>query len=274
MNPEPGLAKQEPHRPPRGLTILSVSTYTDRPRRGLLATAAFLVTAAIALLPASPAAAHHGWDGFETNDLVYIAGTVSSEGSWGDPHSLFDVTLDAQLPADTPELPIPEDLSGPEDSIRVEAALAYDGPHDELEIIIAPPWWSSSNGLDRSLRVGERFQGVGYVNRTDDGLFRPVAFWYGDDNAPVNQVIGNTLPARAPLPGAAAAGASSSGAPSTAEDPVEMGGPAEGSDTAEDSGSQSWVVWTVFGAAAAVAVAGGAFYIRRRTRQDERSPNA
>ena len=127
---------------------MTVSTHTDRPRRrGFLAATALLAAAAIALTTASPAAAHHGWDGFETNSLVYIAGTVSSEGMWGDPHSHFDVTLDGELPANTPDLRIPEELSGPEDSVRVEAALAYDGPEDVLEIIIAPLCWSSDNGL-------------------------------------------------------------------------------------------------------------------------------
>lgn len=259
----------------RGSTILSVSTHTDRPLpRVLLATAALLVAAAIALVPASPAAAHHGWSGFETTELVYLAGTVSSEGSWGDPHSLFDVALDAQLPASTPDLPIPEELSGPEDSIRVEAALAYDGPHDELEVIIAPPWWSSSNGLDRSLEVGERFQGVGYINSTDDGLFRPVAFWYGDDHAPVNQVIGNSLPVRAPLPGDAKAGDEPVAVPSTVEDPVETDLPAGDADIAVDSGPETWVVWALFGAVLVVAAAGGVFYVRRRTRQDNRCQDA
>jgi len=254
---------------------LSVSTHTDRPlRRGLLATAALLAAAAITLVPVSPAAAHHGWSGFETNELVYIAGTVSSEGTWGDPHSLFDVALDAQLPASTPDLPIPDELSGPEDSIRVEAAPAYDGPHDELEVIIAPPWWSGNNGLDRSLEVGERFQGVGYINSTNDGLFRPVAFWYGDDHAPVNQVIGNTLPVRAPLPGHATAGDEPVAEPSAAEDPVEMAPPAGDADMASDTGSQTWVVWTVFGAVIVVAAAGGVYYVRRRTRHANRSHDA
>lgn len=218
--------------------------------------------------------AHHGWDGFETNDLIYIAGTVSSDGSWGDPHSLLEVALDAQLPASTPDLTVPEELSGPEDSVRVEAALAYDGPHDELEVIIAPPWWSSSNGLDRALEVGERFQGVGYINSTDDGLFRPVAFWYGDDQAPVNQVIGNTLPVRAPLPGGTQAGDEPADAPSAAEDPVEMEPPAEDAGSIGDSGLETQVVWVVFGAAVVIAVVGGVFYMRRRTRQDERNPDA
>ncbi len=62
------------------------------------------------LMPLSPASAHHGWPGFDTDRLVYIAGTVSSDGVWGNPHSQFDVTLDSNLPADTPELAIPEQL--------------------------------------------------------------------------------------------------------------------------------------------------------------------
>ncbi|THA58992.1 hypothetical protein E5176_31975 [Ensifer adhaerens] len=170
--------------------------------RGLrrLATSGIAAVISLATVLVSPAVAHHGWPGFDTDRLVYIAGSVSSDGTWGNPHSLFHVTLDSSLPADTPELAIPEQLQDPEDSIRVNAALSYKGPHKELEIIIAPPAWSGRWGLGRALKVGERFQAVGYINRTDDGLFRPVVFWYGDDNVPVNQVLGNTLPVRAPLP--------------------------------------------------------------------------
>lgn len=152
------------------------------------------------LNPVSQALAHHGWPGFLTERLVYISGTVSSKGVWGNPHSQFDITLDNTLPADTPELTIPEELQDPEDSSRVNAAHSYDGTHAELKIIIAPPAWSGRWGLERPLRIGERFQAVGYINRTDDSLFRPVVFWYGDDAVPVNQVLGNTLPVRAPLP--------------------------------------------------------------------------
>lgn len=152
------------------------------------------------ILPAMPAFAHHGWPGFDTANLIYLAGTVSSDGVWSNPHSHFDITLDSNLPARTPELSIPEQLQDPEDSSRIRAALSYKGPHKELEIIIAPPAWSGRWGLDRALKIGERVQAVGYINRTDDGLFRPVVFWYGNDAVPVNQVLGNTLPERAPLP--------------------------------------------------------------------------
>jgi hypothetical protein len=170
----------------------------SRSRRRVILGAAALATAS--LLPALPAFAHHGWPGFDTDRLIYISGTVSSEGVWGNPHSLFDITVDSKLPARTPTLTIPKELQHPEDSIRVNAAPSYKGSRKELKIIIAPPAWSGRWGLDRALKVGERFQAVGYINRTDDGLFRPVVFWYGNDAVPVNQVLGNTLPVRAPLP--------------------------------------------------------------------------
>lgn len=173
--------------------------HRDR-RRMILGATALMATPLVSVFSVRPAFAHHGWPGFDTANLLYISGTVSSDGVWGNPHSHFDVTLDSDLPPDTPELEIPVDLQHPEDSIRVNAARAYTGPHAELEIIIAPPAWSGRWGLDRPLVIGERFQGVGYINRTDDSLFRPVVFWYGDDAVPVNQVLGSTLPERAPLP--------------------------------------------------------------------------
>src|SRR5919112_5294247 len=97
-------------------------TTLHKPRgiRGLrlLAIAGTAAVAALGtgLIPVLPAAAHHGWPGFETNHLVYIAGTVSSDGVWGNPHSQFDVTLDSNLPADTPERAIPEQLQDPKDN--------------------------------------------------------------------------------------------------------------------------------------------------------------
>jgi hypothetical protein len=59
---------------------------------------------------------------------------------------------------------------------------------------------TGGRGLGRAPKIGERFQAVGYINRTDDSLFRPVVFWYGVEPVPVNQVLGDTLPVRAPLP--------------------------------------------------------------------------
>src|SRR6478609_3783382 len=102
------------------------NTTVSRSRRRMILGAAAL--AAATLVPAVPAFAHHGWAGFDTDHLVYVAGTVSSEGVWGNPHSLFDVTLDSNLPARTPKLAIPKELQDPEDSTRVNAAPSYKGP--------------------------------------------------------------------------------------------------------------------------------------------------
>ena len=118
---------------------------------------------------------------------------------YGAKQALFDITLDGKLPARTPTLAIPKELQDPEDSSRVNAALSYKGSRKALQIIIAPPAWSGRWGLDRALKIGERFQAVGYINKTDNRLFRPVVFWYGNEALPVNQVLGNTLPVRAPL---------------------------------------------------------------------------
>jgi hypothetical protein len=262
-----------------GPATMNGTTTTRRPltwRLGATAT----VTAAIVLVTASPAAAHHGWDGFDTDHLTYIAGTVSSDGSWGEPHSYFDVSLDGDLPTDTPELTIPEELQNPEDSTRVDAAVSYDGPQGELEVLIAPPAWSGRWGLDRALAVGERFQGVGYINRSDDGLFRPVVFWYGDDEVPVNQVLGNTLPVRAPLPEAASSAPALSDVATTpapamtgaAPDPLDTPAPgadrsADAESPAEQDGAPTWAVWPVFGIVVAAAVIGGFLYLRRRTQR-------
>jgi hypothetical protein len=47
-----------------------------------------LVTAPLlALLPALPAAAHHGWGTFDTRRAYYVAGIVTSV-RWGNPHSV------------------------------------------------------------------------------------------------------------------------------------------------------------------------------------------
>ena len=251
----------------------STTTTRFRPLSRVGAWVAAAAAAAMVLVPASPAAAHHGWDGFDTGRLVYLAGEVSSDGRWGEPHSYFDVTLDSDLPADTPELTIPEELQGPEDSIRVESARSYSGPREGLQVIIAPPAWSGRWGLDRALAVEERFQAVGYVNRSDDGLFRPVAFWYGDDQVPVNQVLGNTLPVRAPLPDDAASSDPTAPAPSatsTALDPLEVPAPSTGDDAGAASGEEgtgTLGVWSVFGAVVVAAVVGGVLYLRRRTPQ-------
>lgn len=141
-------------------------------------------------------------------------------------------------------------------------------------MIIAPPAWSGRWGLDRALEIGERFQGVGYINRTDDGLFRPVVFWYGDESVPVNQVLGSTLPVRAPLPGTGPSSAPADGfttsAPtktSSAGDPLDVQAADPDAPFDDDNGTGTWIVWAVFWIVIAAGVVGGMAYLRRRARQ-------
>lgn len=230
----------------------SAAPLTPTRARLLRRTAAPLALATtLMVLPVSPAQAHHGFDDFDTDRLYYVSGTVS-QVRWGDPHSHFNLTIDADLPADTPELDLPEQLQAPEDSGPIDDAPSYPGSHEELEVVIAPPSYTGRWGLDRPLEDGEQVEAVGYVGRTHDDEFRPVVFWY-DDGTPVNQVLGSELPARplpVPYPEQAAA------VDATGQD-----------EPADPENSSPAVVWAVLGAGLVVVVAGGAVYLRARSRR-------
>ena len=223
-------------------------------RRAKLSAASVVLTSMIMVLHPGTAQAHHGFDDFDTGRLYYISGTVS-QVRWGEPHSYFTVTLDGGLPADTPELALPEQLQAPEDSGPINSAPSYSGSHEVLEVVIAPPSYTGRWGLDRPLADGERVEGVGYIGASHDDEFRPVVFWF-EDGKPVNQVLGSQLPAR-PLPvpypeaGAPAAEAGES-APTAAADP---------------DGTSPVAVWGTVGAVLVAGVAGAAIYLRSRSRR-------
>ena len=227
----------------------TTNSHLGKPAAAFLAVAVTLIVA-----PADPAQAHHGFDDFDTDRLHYISGTVS-EVRWGDPHSYFNLTLESDRPADTPELALPEQLQAPEDSGPINDAPSYIGSHDELEVVIAPPTYTGMWGLDRPLADGERVEAVGYIGRSHDDEFRPVVFWV-EDGQPVNQVLGSELPAR-PLPGPypgndASAGDRTEGATAAAED---------------SDGTSPIVVWVAVGVVLVAGVVGGTFYLRARSRQ-------
>ncbi|WP_328349493.1 DUF6152 family protein [Streptomyces sp. NBC_00445] len=217
-----------------------------------LAAASLASAAMLTLFSAGAAQAHHGFDDFDTDRLYYIAGTVS-QVRWGDPHSHFTVTVDGDLPADTPERDLPEGLRDAPDSDPINAAPSFSGSQDELEVTIAPPSFTGMWGLDRELEDGERIEAVGYVGRSHTDEFRPVVFWY-EEGKPVNQVLNEELPAR-PLPvpypeGDAASADADQGSPSAA---------------ADSEGTSPTVVWATVGGVLAAGIAGGAFYLRRRS---------
>jgi hypothetical protein len=143
------------------------------------------------------------------------------------------------------ERELPEQLQAPADSGPIAAAPSYSGSHDALEVVIAPPSFTGRWGLYRELNDGERIEAVGYIGRSHDDEFRPVVFWV-EDGKPVNQVLNNELPARplsAPYP----------------EGDV--------SSAAADSGPSPAVVWGTLGVAVTAVLAGGAMFLRARSRR-------
>ncbi|WP_181038518.1 DUF6152 family protein [Arthrobacter sp. ZGTC131] len=233
-----------------------------RGRRVRLAASLF-ASIMLVVFPVSAAQAHHGFADFDTDRLYYISGTVS-EVRWGEPHSYFNVTLDSGLPADTPELAVPEQLQAPEDSGPLNVAPSYSGSHEELEVVIAPPSYTGRWGLDRPLADGERVEAVGYIGRSHNNEFRPVVFWF-EDGRPVNQVLGSQLPAT-PLPvpypetGAPATGLPAAGTPA-----ADSGQDASPANEASEGMWPTAVVVIV--GAVLVVVSGGALYLRARSRR-------
>ncbi|MFF3376673.1 DUF6152 family protein [Streptomyces sp. NPDC002680] len=221
-------------------------------RRIRLWTASLVSATMLILFSAGAAQAHHGFDDYDTGRLYYIAGTVS-QVRWGEPHSHFTVTVESDLPSDTPERDLPEGLRDAPDSDPINAAPSYSGSHDELEVTIAPPSFTGMWGLDRELDEGERIEAVGYVGKSHTDEFRPVVFWY-EEGKPVNQVLNEELPATpltVPYPeGDAPSADADQDSPSAA---------------ADSEGTSPIVVWAALGGVLVAVVAGGAFYLRARS---------
>ncbi|MGX1509572.1 DUF6152 family protein [Streptomyces collinus] len=201
-----------------------------RHRRTRLATASLLSATLLLAYSAGTAQAHHGFDDFDTDRLYYIAGTVS-EVRWGEPHSYFTVTVEDDLPDDTPEHDLPEGLRDAADSDPINSAPSYDGSH------------------------GERVEAVGYIGKSHNDEFRPVVFWV--DGQPVNQVLNEELPAQ-PLPVPYPQGDQS---PSGADQDA----PSASADS--EGGTSPVAVWTTLGAITVAVITGGAFYLRARSRR-------
>lgn len=236
------------------LTTTAIPLARTRTRRAGLATTSLLSATMLLAYSAGTAEAHHGFDDFDTDRLYYISGTVS-QVRWGEPHSYFTVTVEDDLPADTPEHELPEGLRDAADSDPINAAPSYTGSHDDLAVTIAPPSFTSMWGLDRELDDGERVEAVGYIGKSHTDEFRPVVFWV-DDGQPVNQVLNEELPAR-PLPvpypqGDAPSADAGQDAPSAA---------------GESENTSPTAVWAGLGALTVAVIAGGAFYLRARSRR-------
>ncbi|GAA2218635.1 hypothetical protein GCM10010360_39420 [Streptomyces nogalater] len=202
---------------------------------------------ALALIPAAPASAHHGWEHYDTTAPSYAAGTVTGV-RWGNPHP--EVTLRVEhtrVPDGWAGREIPPDLEdiGGRDVMR--ATRSYSGPSDELTLILAPLERLSAWGMEGEVEEGDKLEVVGYPDRDHDDELRPEMIVLEN---------GQTVRQRSvPLPAAP-------------EPPSGTGGTApagEQSSTAHLSNAPAnTTVWLLTGGGVLLLFLGGGYYVVRR----------
>ncbi|TDC24533.1 hypothetical protein E1265_09360 [Streptomyces sp. 8K308] len=245
-------------------------------RRASATTAlSLLVASVIGLATANPAAAHHGWEEYDTTAAYYVSGTVS-EIRWGNPHPEVTIELETpvSVPADWAELDIPPELEEIEGREVLDATRPYEGEAERLTMDLAPIERLSAWGLDGEVTEGERIEAVGYLGRDDDAHIRPELIVL--ETGQVVRQRSVPLPA---MPEAAPADDAEDGA--GAEDrPADGTDGADGSDgadsadsadaaeesAAEDDGSSSAVIWALLAVGVLVVVGGGVYVVRRGNR--------
>jgi hypothetical protein len=131
----------------------------------------------LALLPAGPVSAHHGWNSFDTRRAYFASGTITLV-RWGNPHSEVHLRVErTNLPANWAEWALPPGANERDGRETMASARPYAGEHKELHLVLAGPEWMARWGLNRALNVGEMIEVVGYLGAADDQDVRPVMFW-------------------------------------------------------------------------------------------------
>lgn len=137
----------------------------DRGRRSTLAT-----LAAVTALPLyRPAAAHHGWSGFDQQRPLYLAGTVRTV-RWANPHAEIEIELSAnlELPRDLAARTLPAQTA-PVDGKALLAATALPRRRDRVWTVeLAPLFRMQAWGVE-PLRPGEAIELIGFTHRDEKG---------------------------------------------------------------------------------------------------------
>ncbi|MFF5257530.1 DUF6152 family protein [Actinomadura viridis] len=205
---------------------------------------AALACAAAVVLTGPAAAAHHGWEEFDTARPFYAAGTVASV-RWGNPHPevRLRVTRPVTLPGGLAGREIPAELEalGGRDVMRATRPL--EGDDTEITLILAPVERLSSWCMPDRVRDGERLEVVGYAHREERGELRPELVIRQDGRAVRQRSV--ALP-----PAPATDGGGTGGAPSG-----DAGG----------DGAAPAVPWLLGGLG--VLAAGTALFLARRARR-------
>ncbi|MEU0191115.1 DUF6152 family protein [Streptomyces afghaniensis] len=210
----------------------------------------------LAFAPASPAAAHHGWEHYDTTAPYYASGTVTGV-RWGNPHP--EVTLrieETHVPDSWADRDIPSDLEDIGGRQVMEATRSYSGSSDELTLIFAPIERLSAWGMEGEVEQGDKLEVVGYLDRDHDDELRPEMIVLENGQAVRQRSV--SLPV-APEP--ASEGGETSSAGESGADSQARG---ERSRAAPESDSSDVSVWLVTGGAVLVLFVGGGHYVVRR----------
>jgi hypothetical protein len=146
-------------------------------RKVILGGVGLAAVSLLALLPAAPVAAHHGWNSFDTRRAYFASGTVTHV-RWGNPHSEVHLRVEtADLPANWAERELPPGADERDGQETMASARPYEGEHEVLHLVLAGPEWMAQWGMNRAMEVGEKIEVVGYLSAAEDDDLRPVMFW-------------------------------------------------------------------------------------------------
>lgn len=211
--------------------------------------AALALALPLALLPAAPAAAHHGWEHYDTTTPLYASGTVT-EVTWGNPHPEVTLRVDrTRVPSGWADRELPAELEEIGGREVLAATRAYPGTGERLTLVLAPIERLSAWGLEGRLETGERLEVVGYPARDHDDELRPELI-VRDDGRTVRQRSVPLPEPPEPAPGGA------SDAPAATR---TAGTPA----AAPDSPSAA-TVWLLTGGGFLLLLIAGGFHVIRR----------
>jgi len=125
---------------------------------------------------AIPAYAHHDWGSSDFEHAYYLTGQVQEVVKWGNPHVEVAVSV-GETPEPTDEVrswPLPQnlvELGGQETLDRAEALPErLQGETVVVELPSLPTL--AERGFGDQPEPGERIEAVGYLNKTQDSLFR------------------------------------------------------------------------------------------------------
>ena len=100
-----------------------------------------IATLLAAIVPTTRATDHHSWANSDTRYAYYASGVVTYV-RWGNPHVEMHLRVEnTKLPPDWAARPLPSGAQETDGRATMVSARPYTGPHQELDLTLAPPDW-------------------------------------------------------------------------------------------------------------------------------------